>query len=403
MLNTEQLITNFLEFISVDGCKMIFASKSQVYALTDDKLIIYDLSLDLLRQLPLSFNTVYQLDNFLFASNDSDFFIINGEDDYLENSIFFITPSNNETLIGALYDPAFNSYLVTIKDNSIKLYHTSCPIFNSVCNATIPLNITVLRPELLSKNLYNANVTLSSINSFSNSIYSIELLLITYGLTISNIKDIRNLIIEYDVEISYNLYDYFSGENMQADFYINNQLIGNNTENTPAYITPSVQMNNILNLSYSIIDQTFIGFSGLLAVTTRDSLILIIDAFLLEVIHVYNISEIFFYPSLACNSIKSTSSQNNYGLLIINCSYSETYEAYFHSKYNITAYKPLLIMLSIDLCSLSITTYSSINLLYNPKIFSIIEATESLFGIFTADEDINGAVINNHLSRYSCN
>ena len=389
--------------VKVDGCEKIFARNNQVYALTKDNLIIYDSTLTLLRQLPLSLNTVYQLDNFLFASNESDIIIINGEDDYLANSVFFITPSNNETLIGALYDSALNSYLATSYNNEIKLYKTSCPVFNSVCNATLQVNITALHPELLTRNLYNATIFISSINNSSKSTYPIELLLVTYGLAILKINEIHNLTIEYDVDAYYSLYDYFSGENMQASLSVNNQPITTNDKSTPAYLTPSLITNNVLNLTYKIIDQTFIGFSGLLAVTTESSLVLIIDAFLLKIIHIFDLSQVFFnFPSLDCNSIRSTSSQNAYGLLIINCSYSETYTGN-NSNNTITIYKPLLILLSIELDSSSITTFALIKLLYNPKIFSVIEATESLFDIFIADEDVDGDVINNHLSRYSCN
>ena len=90
-------------------------------------------------------------------------------------------------------------------------------------------------------------------------------------------------------------------------------------------------------------------------------------------------------------------------MLVIGCNYLDTYQLYFQHGVNINISKPILLLLAIDIEKYEIATIKSLQLLYHPKILTVIMATGDLFAIIIADGETDGSIMNNHIIRYLCN
>lgn len=396
LLNPVNKFTNFVNQVTIGSYSNLYASRNQVYIVTSTSISIYNYELALLRQVPVKATSLSILEDFLFIIYDSELFLIDGMQEFLINSVYFTTNMEG-SVIGSSYYP--NPIFSVLYKNKVSIYSSQCPVSNSSCQNMLNLNMTLVNPDTLLQNITQANLTLSSTNSLFKSTYEVNLLLVTFGMNIFQHNFSTNFTVDYSTESIYSINDFISGEDMQAELHVNNQLV-NSTTLVPAYLEPTLKLNGYFSVNFSLLDQCVITNTNWIVATTIETNLLLIDVVSQKVQGFYNLSDVFEYQDLACSSVKYVSSQMSYTLLILGCTYAEDYETYLTEEYN-NITKPLLAAVVIDLSSLEIVNSYSSPLKYNSELMKVIQGTQSDFVVLIIDGELDGSIMNNHILRFA--
>ena len=400
LLETVDKFTNFLATIDIVKYRFLSASSNQLYIATDIEIRVYDSNLLLIRSIPVkSEDSMTVLDNFLFVMSESVFYLIDGLQDYLVDSVYFST-NLKENVLGAMYSLSNITYVLTSKNDTLSIYETKCPVQSQPCNSYIPLNITLINPSILLENLNTVNITIYSQNPTSKVTYPVQLLLVTYGMNIIEFGYGADFTVDYYDEKVYLITDFMQGDDMQADLYLNSQLVTNSSIN-PVYLQPSLDLKGVNSTGYILLYQSVIPNTNYIVATTSENFLLIINVTTLECQARFNLTESFSYQGLSCRSVSFVSTQSPCILIVATCTYIEEYPSYGLEDCSNSITKPVMIAVVVDLDQMNITLQSSIPLKYNCELLKVIAGSDSLFAVLVVDGILDGSMVNNHILRYA--
>lgn len=364
---------------------------------SNEKIIVYDNYIsNTILTLDINAKKLFQLGNYVLASNDTSVFLLDTKVAYMRNSVIFANETNRNVL-GMMLGKSGYGYIAMTKDQKVDIYKVRCLMRNASCENNVMVKVDVDTSKYTENSAFNLNLNITCWNEISSKSTVIAVLLITYGMTISENQFMSDLKIEYGVCQSYFISEFFNGYDLQAEMLLNNKSVTYN-EYLPAYISPSLQNSRKYVINDTMIDHDVITYLNYTCILTASNNILIVNIVTGNVDGNFSIIP-KINVDLICMNIKYASTDESYTLLVVGCNYL-TSSKQKNLKYSSGS---VLISLIINLETKNLLSTIETEIDVVPIFTRIVRGTINTFIYLIIDGLTDDNYNNNHVWIYKGN
>lgn len=322
--------------IAQDLCKVV-CSYDQVYvAYNDGSFDIYEHPLKFVRSIKSPINEqmvdMTLVENMIYVQYASTLYIYNGKQP-VHNAEYGIINFSSKCQISTSSVYNSGSFICAFcsgsPNNFYETYQFECPK-DGQCILSTDVLVTINRPDLITKPVYEGSYEIKAYNSESTLQVSIPIILIVDGEIITYMPQyfVLEKSVKFDEEYKLDLSKVFYGQSVRNSLYINGVYIDQSeVENLPAYVPSRVVEVGYYNMT----DDRFVAHlvipnSEKVMMMTSNGMIYVVNGTAFqEAILSINLAEYMNQDGLRCQALESVASLSKSSLLIANfCSYMIT-------------------------------------------------------------------------------